>query len=220
MNALPYWKLVLRKVLAATISHARNKILLGSALAMLALIIQYWLNIRAWGDTEKIALSLVAAAVVVLFVSFVSGLVTVPAAMYTEPGKRTAAEEYHYQKAQAFLAIRGPEFFDILRHLKTRGNIMFRGELEPSLPPGIAASHATEILRELEVEGIVKSQDLTPPFTPYDSRNPTGRLVAQIQRLHDMKIVWTVAPGFEAVLDELLYQSAGNQSLPASSPQI
>jgi hypothetical protein len=208
MNALPYWKLVLRKVFAATISHARNKILLGLVLAVLALIIQYWLNVRAWSDTEKIALSLVVAAVVVLFVSFVSGLVTVPAAMYAEPGNRTAAEEYHYQKAQAFLANRGPEFFDILRHLKTRGNITFRGDLEPSLPPGIDASRATGILKELELEGIVKSQDLTPPLTPYDSRNPTGRLVAQIQRLQDVKIVWTIAPGFEAVLDELLYQSA------------
>jgi hypothetical protein len=220
MNALPYWKLVLRKVLAATVSHARNKILAGLVFAILALVIQYRLNVRGWSDTEKIALSLVAAAVVVLCVSFLSGLVTVPAAMYAEPAKRTAAEEYHYQKAWAFLAGRGPEFFDILRHLKTRGNITLGGAREPSLPTGIDASHAKEILKELEQEGIVESKDLTPPLAPYDPGNPKGRLVAQIQHLHDVKIVWTVAPGFEAVLDELLYQSAENQSLPASSPQI
>ena len=82
MRMLAYWKTVLRSVLAGTFSHVRNKLLLGLVLSMIALGLQYLLRVRSWSDSEKIAISLVGSAVIVMIGSFIKHLVTVPASIH------------------------------------------------------------------------------------------------------------------------------------------
>jgi hypothetical protein len=201
MEVRAYWSLVLHKVAAATISHWRNKMLLGLVLGMLALAIQYGLHIRTISDTQKLAISLVGSAVIVLLASFIWNLLTIPAAIYPEPKTRTAGEEYHFQRAQRFLLSHGTEFADILRLIKTSGRLVL-GKGQSGLPPGIDVSRALAILKELQHESIVKGEECPPPSLPSD---PAHRMFIQMTQT---KIVWAIAPGFETVLDELLYLPA------------
>src|ERR1039458_3251476 len=84
MDSLAYWISVLGKILIATFSHWRRKVLLGLVITMIALIVQYGLHLRSLTDTEKFGLSFIVASVVVIIGSFFKHLFLVPPALYRE----------------------------------------------------------------------------------------------------------------------------------------
>jgi len=72
---------VIRAATRAVFSHARQKVLLGLVLAVVATIIQYVLAIRDWNGTQKMLFSLAASAVIVMVFSFLWNILSTPVAM-------------------------------------------------------------------------------------------------------------------------------------------
>jgi len=191
MTVSPYWRMVLRKVCAATASHWRNKIVWGMVLGMLALIIQYKFQLRSLGDTGKIAVSLAGSAVIVLAGSFIRNLIVIPAAIYPEPKDRTAAEAEAYATAEAALQKLGSNARIILRHLRRHGRLKFN-HIAPPLPDGMSPSVARRSL-----EGCVSEQ------------LATRESVQRFDGNHDY--IYTISRVMEPVLDDLLYQSTDKE---------
>lgn len=79
-----YWTIILRSACAEMFTRYREKIKLGLALGIMALIIQYALDVRGFSDSSKIAISLVASAALVMAWSFIKGLITTPASMHAQ----------------------------------------------------------------------------------------------------------------------------------------
>lgn len=191
MDVRPYWKLALRQILPATISHWRIKGLIPLMIALLQLLLQFHLHVRGWDDTGKIALSFVMVAGAVLVGSFAWNLVKVPAAMHTEPKKRTAKEEQHFREAKASLEKVGHDAETLLRHLEKHGSLTF-GQANPPLPTGMSDRDTRAFLHLCVNEGLVT--------------------VVQIMRTTGLEQTYSIAPGMKSALDELLYPMTANPS--------
>ena len=82
MDAPAYWKTVLRSAVSEATSHYKQKIKQGLALSVLALILQYVLEVRSISDTWKIAISLIASAIIVMGWAFLKSLIFTPVLMH------------------------------------------------------------------------------------------------------------------------------------------
>jgi hypothetical protein len=101
--------------------------------------------------------------------------------------KRSAAEQYHYDRAKAFLVKRGPKFVAALQHLYTRGDLTYSsmGATMTTLwPKGMDRNEAIPIYDACATEGLVNIQE--------------------IPGIHPAKKIF-IAPGVISVLSELLY---------------
>lgn len=191
MDVRPYWKLALRQILPATISHWQAKALASLMISLLQLFIQFRLHIRTWSDTGKMALSFGVSAAAVLVVSFVWNVIKVPAAMYVEPKKRTAKEEQHFREAKAALEKVGPDAETLLRHLEKHGSLTF-GQANPPLPTGMNYRDTRAFLHLCVDEGLA---------TVVQTMQPGG-----------LEPTYSIAPGMKSALDELLYPLSENPS--------
>jgi hypothetical protein len=97
--------------------------------------------------------------------------------------KRTPAEEQRYRSAKAALERLGKDGATVLRHLLTHGKIEF-GFYSSPLPDGMNAETTGAILSQCVREHLVTKQHITGP---------------------DAKMVYTIAPGMMAALEDLLY---------------
>jgi hypothetical protein len=85
-----YWRSVLGAAARNTLSHARQKIVLGLSLSLIAFAFQYFLNLRTWSDTQKVIVSLLGAAFLVMLGSFLKHVLLEPAAIHREQRQRVA----------------------------------------------------------------------------------------------------------------------------------
>jgi hypothetical protein len=98
--------------------------------------------------------------------------------------QRTQAEQYHYDKAKAFLQKFGPSFVIALRHLKTHKRLTF-GTYPPVLPHGMPPQEFQRICITCLCEG----------------------LVCKGEKVGSGEQTFEIAPTMEWVLDDLLYDS-------------
>jgi hypothetical protein len=89
----PYWQMALRRVCAATFSHAKQKIAFSVTFAMIGFALQYILCLRTLGDSMQNVVILVGSVILVMVGSFLWKLIVVPASIYPEPRKRTRSEQ-------------------------------------------------------------------------------------------------------------------------------
>jgi hypothetical protein len=83
MSFWHYWGLVFSAALRQTFSHARQKILLGLMLSIIAFLFQWRvLRLHNWTDTEKIITSLLAASDVVMAGSLMKNLLMGPVLLH------------------------------------------------------------------------------------------------------------------------------------------
>jgi hypothetical protein len=178
------------------LSHARQKIILGVVMATLATILQYALHVRSLGDTEKIALSLLGSATVVMLGSFFYNLIQIPATLYIDPKKkiaRTPSEQHHYEQAKAALKELGESAVMMLRYLKVHRRLTFRASGPPPLPDGMDLKIALSLLEQCVGKMLVtRDQKMVDTGATYPS----------------FETIYEIAPGMTTVLDELLYPSA------------
>jgi hypothetical protein len=182
---------VLLKVWAETISHSKRKLLLGLVISMLALATQYIIRLRSMSDTKKIVLSFVVAIVIVMIGSFVWNLIKIPALLYPEPRKRSAADEANYAIARVAFEKLGPNAVSLLRQIKQHGFFKF-GLVPPPLPNGMNERDTRTLLTQCVTEHLLTVQSTLASGMP--------------------DISYIIAPGMASVIDDLLY-------LPAISPQ-
>lgn len=91
--------------LRETRSHARKKLVLGLVLSVLAIGLQYLLQVRSFSDTEKICFSLIASAVIVLMGSFLKNLILTPPSMHREQQNEIARLEKQLADTAAALKV-------------------------------------------------------------------------------------------------------------------
>src|SRR5437762_10940011 len=74
-----YWARIFRSATTATFSNARTKLVRGVFVGMIAILLQWYLfSIRTWTETQKIAVCLVGAAIIVIIVEFCWQFVSAP----------------------------------------------------------------------------------------------------------------------------------------------
>jgi hypothetical protein len=193
MDILPYWRMVLREVIRRTFSHFRTKVISGIGTSMLLATIQYVLQLRNLSDTEKIAISIGASAVIVIGWSFIKALIHVPASLYVEPGLRTAKEAYHYGKAKEALKDLGMDAVTVLRHLQNHDSLTFVDSTTadiPPLPQGMNLRDTRALLNACVSKDLVTSEQ-------FRSVLPTGFAITGS--------TYKIAIGKLKVLEELLY---------------
>jgi hypothetical protein len=197
--------MVCGRAIKEAFSHARNKLLLGFVVAILATALQYALKLRGLTDSEKIAISLMGSAVVVMVGSFVWNLVRIPAMLYVEPPKRTPSNEHHYQEAKAALDELGAKAAVVLRHLKKHGQLTFNApppgvqgppSSQSALPEGTTANETYASLEDCVRKSLVSHFFRTETIGPH--------------QYGVTYIDFRIAEGMKDALDELLYASAGD----------
>ena len=198
-----YWKSAIIEATQRTLAHARQKILTGLVLSILATVAQFVLNVRGLSDSAKIGISLLGSAILVTVGSFLKNLILGPpllhnrqeaelhelkAELAAEIGrpKRDPAEEYHIQLAKDGLENIGPAAIPLLRHLMIHETVTF-GRYDPPLPEGINVRDLHALL-QVAVKyqlATIRHQD-----------QPSGEEES-----------FEIAPGMVAVLRQLLYES-------------
>jgi hypothetical protein len=180
--------MVFRIAVAKTFSHARNRLLLGLVLSVIATALQYLFQIRGLSDTAKIAISFAGSAVIAMVSAFVWHLIVTPAVLYVEPKKRSAVEEYYFQVAKAALVKHGADAIRVLRHLRMRGQL-----IPSTFPSDMEHQKVFDLLKALGGDGIVHEEEVRTPAGPGLYSSPTA------------KLTWTISPGLESVIDGLLH---------------
>src|SRR5438105_2820167 len=82
--AWQYWTSVLVVAARKTLSHARQKLVLGFILTILTYLCQHVLNLRNWNDTQTVITSVIIAVVVVMLGSFIKHLLLEPVLLHQE----------------------------------------------------------------------------------------------------------------------------------------
>jgi hypothetical protein len=103
--------------------------------------------------------------------------------------KRTPAEQYHYDKAKAFLDKRGPKFVGALQHLRNHGDLTYSSAgitMHTQWPPKMDRNEAIPIYEACMQEGLVTMQE--------------------IPGVHPARKIF-IAPAMANALSELLYGS-------------
>jgi hypothetical protein len=106
--------------------------------------------------------------------------------IFAQP-KRNAADQYHYDKAKAFLDKRGPKFLGALQHLRNHGDLTYSSmgsTMYTQWPPKMDRNEAIPIYDVCMQEGLVTMQE--------------------IPGMHPSRKIF-IAPAMANVLDELLY---------------
>jgi hypothetical protein len=101
---------------------------------------------------------------------------------------RNAADQYHYERARAFLDKRGPKFAAALQHLHTHGDLTYSSmgiTMQTTWPKGIDRNEAISIYDACMAEGLVTMQE--------------------ISGIHPARKIF-IAPAMASVLSELLYE--------------
>ena len=147
----------------------------------------------ALNDTEKIILSVLISAAVVMVGYFLSNLFLTPPILARKKApeskpKRTPEQEWKYAQAKVALEEIDLGTVDVLRHLEIHGTMTFDG-IDPPLPRGFNARDAKAILRLCAARDLVTFKTIS---------RPSGGVAPIIETAYQ------IAPGMKAALDELL----------------
>jgi len=201
MNTRKYWKMVLRNAGAKTLSHIVQKLLGGMVISAIAIYVQYRLNIRSLSDTCKMLSSVSIGPVVVGAFFFIKNLIVEPALLYTEPPKRTPAQQHSYEQAKAALGELGSTAVLVLRHLRTLGELTFialdQGSPGPPFTQSAPAEGMTLIDTCLCLEACASKSLVSRVYRRVGMSPSHSYQVTYID--------YRIAEGMKDALDELLY---------------
>ena len=116
-----------------------------------------------------------------------------------EKPKRSAADQYHYDKAKTFLENKGPKFVTALRHLSNCKTLTYSSlgiTMNTQWPSGMDRNEAIPVYDACLVGGLISMSEYLGP-------HPTK--------------TYSIAPKMEKALDELLYEERGLAGLTGIS---